>query len=334
MKKIIITLLGIIFTSVNTYADTRAAVLLLHNGQGKTFETDQLQAAVNEAVNGDTICLSEGSFSVGDGLTIDKKISIIGAGEISKIIGNVKVAIDDAPTLSSRLLDALRINGDLTIANEVYGVKIRKIWLGGKLSSSAITKIEIDRCFIYEYTASPKIKSATFVGSILNYIRGGSAGNDTNFFNCSISFVVASSNGYIYDVTFENCIIYSHSNGAEHNRNIYRNTLIKGVSSTSTSEFFIDPTTLLNCYLVSNLTINQELSNNGSFPTFLLDKTAITAESLVTAGYVGTDGTAVGHLGGSAPYTLTPSGINVIESLLKLDAEKKQLNVTLKVTSN
>ena len=140
MKKIIITLLGIVFTSINTFADTRAAVLLLHKGQGKTFETDQLQAAVNEAVNGDTICLSEGSFSVADGLTIDKKISIIGAGEISKIIGNVKVAIDDAPTLSSRLLDAVRINGNLQIEKEVYGVSIRKTWLSGKLSSSAITK--------------------------------------------------------------------------------------------------------------------------------------------------------------------------------------------------
>ena len=58
MKKILF-LFVLIIASVQTYADTRAQALLLHNGQGKSFDADQLQQAVNEAVAGDTICLSE-----------------------------------------------------------------------------------------------------------------------------------------------------------------------------------------------------------------------------------------------------------------------------------
>ena len=64
MKKILLFLLGLTIASVQTYADTRAQALLLHNGQGKSFDADQLQQAINEAVAGDTICLSEGAFMV------------------------------------------------------------------------------------------------------------------------------------------------------------------------------------------------------------------------------------------------------------------------------
>jgi hypothetical protein len=104
MKKILF-LFVLIIASVQTYADTRAQALLLHNGQGKSFDADQLQQAVNEAVAGDTICLSEGTFMVGnadsDTLIIEKGVSVIGAGEMTILAGNINIAIDGEPSFSN-----------------------------------------------------------------------------------------------------------------------------------------------------------------------------------------------------------------------------------------
>ena len=55
---------------------------------------------------------------------------------------------------------------------------------------------------------------------------------------------------------------------------------------------------------------------------------------LLEKGYVGTDGTVVGIFGGSIPFTLAPSMPRVTEHSIVVDADKKKLNVTLKVTAN
>ena len=77
MKKTILFLIGLVCVSVNSLADTRAQALLLHNGQGKSFDADLLQQAVNEAVAGDTIYLSEGTFNLNGTLIINKDVSLI-----------------------------------------------------------------------------------------------------------------------------------------------------------------------------------------------------------------------------------------------------------------
>ena len=82
MKKTIFMFLGLALMSIQSFGNTRAQALLLHNGQGKSFDADQLQEAVNEAEAGDVIYLSEGTFQPGttDTLLIDKAVSLIGAG--------------------------------------------------------------------------------------------------------------------------------------------------------------------------------------------------------------------------------------------------------------
>ena len=71
------------------------------------------------------------------------------------------------------------------------------------------------------------------------------------------------------------------------------------------------------------------MSNNEGMQTL-----SVTKEQLEAAGFLGTDGTVVGAEGGLTPFSLTPSSIAVTESQLKVDTEKKQLNVTLKVKAN
>ena len=54
----------------------------------------------------------------------------------------------------------------------------------------------------------------------------------------------------------------------------------------------------------------------------------------VLSKYKGTDGTPVGITGGVAPFTLVPSAPRITESTIKVDPEKKLLNVNLKVVAN
>ena len=65
-----------------------------------------------------------------------------------------------------------------------------------------------------------------------------------------------------------------------------------------------------------------------------INGTIASQEELIERGFLGTDGTVVGPEGGSAPYTLIPSGISVRESKLTIDGENRTLNVRLKLTSN
>ena len=119
MKKTILFFLGLIIASVQIYADTRAQALLLHNGQGKSFDADQLQQAVNEAVAGDTICLSAGTFMVGnadsDTLILDKAVSMIGAGEMTILAGNINIAIDGEPSYSNFCIDGIKLVQSIVI---------------------------------------------------------------------------------------------------------------------------------------------------------------------------------------------------------------------------
>lgn len=337
MKKITLFLLGLIFVSVQTYADTRAQALLLHNGQGKSFDADQLQTAINEAVAGDTICLSEGAFLVtGDTLIIDKDVCIIGAGaDVCKIGGNVKVAIDDEITLKRYLLDAVKVAGSINVTKSIRSLSIRKCWVSNffqVVDGAEAKDVRIDRCYIFRFCLKAPIKSATLTNTILNtqgYHLSGETfkeGYDINFINCNI---------YSFDTycdiaaTYQNCVIYAPSS----NYPIKNNTFVKSLFSTRTgykqliSEAEASNGNIVHDCYWHDFTCSLK-SKNDNFPEF-----GMTTEELLTNSYLGTDGTVVGAAGGATPYSLEPEGISVKESLLRVDPETRQLNVTLKVVS-
>ena len=121
MKRIILTVVCVIMVTLQSMADTRQAILLLHNGNGTMFEFTQLQEAVNAAENGDTLLLSEGSFMLSANLNVNKAVSIIGVGQKTIIRGNINVAIPDVvtsgalvsemPVITATMLDALQVRG-------------------------------------------------------------------------------------------------------------------------------------------------------------------------------------------------------------------------------
>ncbi len=317
----------------SSMATTRSAVLLLHNGSATTFDNTQLSDAMRTAEHGDTIYLTEGAFDV-DTLIIDKVVTMIGVGQETKIRGDIHIAVDDNPQTFNHFLDALYITGDVKLSKGIQGLKIRKCRINGFLWAAAdIKDLQVDRCFISIFLPTSRIKSASFKNSYISHLGysfsyttslcyssdTSSKGNDLTFLNCSIYEVYASNlherNVWIEDAGFLNCFIrdYIESSTWGSGNCYLTNTIVCKTSSLLSGNI------IHHCYLTGNLSTWQ-LYND-------VNKT-------IEAGYIGQDGTAVGYLGGSSPFSLTPVGVVVEDALLKVDQEKKQLNVTLKIKAH
>ncbi len=337
MKQKILLLASCIMAAMSSMAATRAAVVLLHNGTATTFDSNQLPDAMKAAAHGDTLYLSEGTFGV-DTLLVDKVVTMIGAGQLTKVRGNIHVSIADNPHASNYFFDGMWITGDVKIAKEMRGLKIRKCKIEGTLwAAEDLKDLQADRCYITTFLPSKQVKNASFVNCYIVNIGTSSTpdaywavgsttskGNDLIFLNCSIYSIIGCPTSYssdrtisLQDAGFINChikyIFLSYSSG---NSCSFTNTLLSGDTSFLTGDI------VQNCYIVNN-------ANDGAFWNSMYND----PEKLVAAGYLGLDGTAVGYLGGSTPYSLTPVGINVSESLLTVDTESKTLNVTLKVSA-
>lgn len=342
MKRSLIFIIGLIIFATPSFADTRASILLLHNGEGKSFDADQLQTAVNEAVSGDTICLSEGTYDINEPLTIDKNVSIIGTGQTTKLRGSINIGIDEAPQPTNYMLDGIRISGDVIILKELNGLKIKKCWIGGYFySSAALRNAEINWSYVKGFVPTEYLKSAVVTNSIIYYLGtynsgqiSNSTGNDLTFVGCNIATINCNSFQAINDVTFLNSIIASYSAGASSlgggkvsiGNNTFINCLCKNALVTTYGDV------VENCYTETTLTTSNS-SANDMFPTFSISKVEITAQILQEKGYLGNDGTVVGAYGGNTPYSLSPEGISVKESVLRVDPETRKLNVTLKVAT-
>ena len=339
MKKILLLTLVLVLMCLQSFADTRATVLLLHNGQGISFDADQLQTAVNEAMDGDTICLSEGDFTLSDTLRVNKVVTIMGAGETSRIKGCIKIDIDNAPSLSNDFMKYVRVSDYVFVTKELHGLKFRKCWFDRHFYATAtLTDLLIDRCYLMCFVPTSSIKSALVTNSIL-YCVGDeekerskqipwSIGNELTFFNCSIGVVKVLESGthQIRDVAFVNSIICVYNTIG--NKSISNNKLTNTLYNSS----WVDSSDIMtNCYKPKHNLQAIPATANGWFPRFTMDGEDITEELLKENVFWGNDGTIVGAYGGNSPYSLEADGIHVKESVLKVDPATRQLNVTLKV---
>ena len=106
-----------------------AALALHHQGKVTMYSASHFDNMMNAAVDGDTIYVSSGTMSTD--IAITKKLTFIGAGakEPTMINGNVSVAIPDSVTLTSRLIQNLRINGNINVDKPIAGMVLDKCWI-------------------------------------------------------------------------------------------------------------------------------------------------------------------------------------------------------------
>jgi hypothetical protein len=321
MKKTILLLACMLVVSIAASAFNTSAVVLHHNGKMTTYDAEQINDAMEAAVDGDEVYLSEGTYS---GFTIKKKINIRGAGaEMTIISGDVNINIPNTPVLTANLLEYIKVTGRVNVNEPLKGMRIKQCFLRYVDFKANTYDSYIDRCNIYEFldisrtydnSAFPYIKGLTITNSVIYWAHGiyesnlasSSTAQNTTFINCTLSYLRYNGG------TIINSII-NQFGGPGYENSFYNTVLI----NTYYKGFVYDNSFVFcefkNCY-------------NGNTP---LD---YTTADLASLGYYGNDGTIIGPLGGNTPYTLTPAVPHVTESSMKVDTEKKQLSVTLTVS--
>ena len=328
MKKIYSFLLLMLMVSATAFAGN-AKCLLHHNGAVTIYDSDDIEAALTASADGDTLFLSEGSFA---GFTITKKITVRGSGQYTKVGGDITVNIAGSPSLTNALLEGIYCNSDLKIIADVNGMQVKQcVFSNFAVPTADISNAVFDKVYITnQLNLNKYVKSLTVNNSKIydlshqTYLNGSYAyGLLSNasiyFFNCNIR----SASGIPY-VSFLNCIFGYTSNLQYCNISFCLYAKSYGLNYDEVS------TSVSNCY------VNTDDNDGNSGSNALLSNTVEcrhNASTLVSKGFTGNDGTAVGCMGGSTPYTLVLAGPKVTESSIQLDNETKQLSVTLKVTA-
>lgn len=308
MKKFILILITIITICINANADSGAKCLLQHKGSVQFFDGDNIAAAIKAATDGDTLFLSEGTYP---GFTINKKITVRGAGQESRITGEVKINISNNSILSQTILEWVNLDEySITIETPMKKLKIKQCTFNTLTAKANNTEDAlVDRCHIKNSIGG--FKSATIVNSKIYKLEYPESGQ--KYLNCNIYLFYYNALG-----KFTNCIFNCCSNSSYINNSFFKNCLF-GYDNFH----FSSSSSAINCWYDKSVTINYDNLNCSLGKYDLEDK-----------GYIGTDGTVVGIEGGSAPFTLEPSVPKVTNSTVAYDAVNKLLKVNLTVTTN
>lgn len=322
MKKILLTLACVFGMSTVASALTSSAVLLQHNGNITTYAAEDIAQAMAAAADGDEVFLNEGKYP---GFTISSAIKIKGAGQTTVIAGDVNIENTDKD-LGDIFIGFLKLDGKLTGKTTWGKLDLIQCTITGLFEQLGGTAEEVfvDRCDItssyinlsnrYEIkvterdvtttTIHPRMKKFTAINSKIDICQG------------------ANNYAAYPPYTIINCYVTSVASGS------YGLTLINSI--VSGTPYYSE---LINCYGGGSDNSNKYTGcyNSDVFASSVADWTIYKLED---NGYFGNDGTVIGPIGGkrNTPFTLVPVVPRVTESSLKVDPQKKELNVTVTVT--
>ena len=205
MKKYFFLTVCLALIGVSQAKAQAAKVALQHNGNVTLFNADELQKALDASVDGDTIYLNEGKFT--GGVTIAKRISLIGAGQNTTVNGDVTISATG--TFTARVLDALYITGRVILSGVTDGINIRKCKFYGFQANAKTDNAFIDRCqsFSDSFYINSNIRSMRVVNSIIGSVSGSASNvGDVVFNNCNIKKFYSTT-----VATFNNCVVRNNS---------------------------------------------------------------------------------------------------------------------------
>ena len=120
--------------------------------------------------------------------TLDKAITIKGAGTNTKISNGVTIDIPGNPTLTSSLLEAVEVNGAITVKSDMTNflikmVKTTDLQFANQLNTNAL----VDRCYLDKFTITSAMTDFYVRNSyIWNLTSTSLKFNKCNFINCRI----------------------------------------------------------------------------------------------------------------------------------------------------
>lgn len=309
MKKILLSVVCLVVVGMQSVQAQVAIAALHHEGNVSIYSASGIKNAINDAVAGDTIYLSEGMFG---GFTVTKPIVIIGAGQTTSISSNVSIGKSGETMEEGLLLSGLNMANNLSFTGTISGVRISQCNIAGNCdindssNSYSFDNIEILMSKIKTLQLGSRVKGLTVVASKISSVTGdGADEGSVVIMNCNIKNSNDGSYGYSGPKNnFVNCIIGYAGDG------VCYNCLYK----TSASR-----TVLYDCYQNSDFTLDDDLN------------CSLTDDELKAAGYVGPDNTWVGINGAEVQYSLVMPVVQVTEHSVEVDQAERKLKVSLKL---
>ena len=271
------------------------------------YDADQLSEALIAATAGDTIYLSAGMYPT---FTLDKAITIKGAGTNTKISNGVTIDIPGNPTLTSSLLEAVEVNGAITVKSDMTNflikmVKTTDLQFTNQLNTNAL----VDRCYLDKFTITSAMTDFYVRNSyIWNLTSTSLKFNKCNFINCRIKGDWNKAAG-----RFINCELGRMENYLTIKSSILSYSLV---------------------YSYKNLLGVDHSTYQEKEKVYFFDSNDnwLSVDDRLNKGYICKDGTVVGVEGGKTPYSLTPSGPKETSSTVKVSDSEKKLNVSITVS--
>ena len=329
MRKVILVSVFSTIMCCVSFGATLQRTILSHQGTLTQYDANHWQQAIEDAVDGDTVYFSSGYFE-GD-IVITKRITLIGAGvseqdtfykdsqkdvyedtgvydgsgtsgQSTTVNGNITIEVTG--TLSSTMfegfcfytldfLDSRVKRGSITVKGAVWGLSIKRCQIGDYFKSEAkVTNLILEDCYIGNMFCA-NLDNPDIHNCYFESFHGDGVEN-LELLNCAGPIIELDNCNLI------NCIIWGYPWE-------YTNTYLNCVYERGNSK-----TTYSNCWIESN-------------------PNALTKSQLESKGYLGTDNTVVGPLGGPAPFTLIPSQPYVSSSTLTYNKSTKKLNVNVTV---
>ena len=245
--------------------------LLSHQGKQTAYAADNVQAAVDAAVEGDTIHFAPGYFK---SITLNKKVYLqnINGADLS-----IYLQLPGNPIIESSLF----IGGSFNVYAKCNLQSIYFTNFNGRfevLQGYRVENVTYDRCYVWDVNFDVfnvgKLQAKNSL--INNFFNGSSTTTVSEFKHCNIVTWDFS----IINASFENCILYNNS----------VDTLT--VYKCQFTSCMYDPDKFSfaeGCSLSASLNMRQEVWNDSK-------------ENLETLGMLGSDGTVVGMYGGTTPF--------------------------------
>lgn len=299
--------------SVGAQSTANRSVLLQHKGSVTQYHPDSIAAAIRNAVEGDTIMLNEGTYP---GFTIDKPVTVRGAGNFLTFTGEITVAIPDTPILTQTILEGIYVGGrytdgylyrhNLKVTLPTDGLKIKQCAFNSLYFYETQKNVNIDRCSITELWVNSNIESMLVNNTFISQFQSK---EDTQ-----------------KDIIFLNSRIGWYFNWGDRSA-YFRGSIINSIILGDSNYRLID-VSLVNSLHTTSIRVLNCFEDN----CYSDDKLDYSSDELAEKGYLGNDGTIVGPYGGTTPYTLALDIPTIQSSEILVDNARKVLNV--KVTLN
>ena len=246
--------------------------LLSHQGKQTAYAADNVQAAVDAAVEGDTIHLAPGRYKE---ITLNKKVYLHSLEDNNTL--NVYLALPGNPAIDSSLFmgSSFNVYAQCNLQS-IYFTNFIGCFM--VLDGYRVETVTYDRCYIWDVNFERfnvgKLQANNC--QIDNFYNGSSTTTLSEFKHCNFR----SWDFSIINASFENCILYN----------------------TNEEAFTVDKCQFTRCmYDPDKYSFAEGVTPSASLIMEQVNWND-SKENLETLGMLGSDGTVVGMYGGTTPF--------------------------------